>query len=189
MISDIAELISQPVKDYLISKGVVWENFVNWLASVRAASGLPGPEFNQLVASAGSNRNHELWGRVIRWSRNGQIRGIASAEIVATIVLILIVATLFYQVGAVHGRTLVRQVNTILDVNGSVADQEAFNSLIDILNRALASGAWRLKPGWTARDAMLKILINFRTGQAPGFGEILERVRDEGPAAQSPGPI
>jgi hypothetical protein len=186
MISDIAAMISQQVRDHLIAHGVQWENFINWLGSVRTASGLPGPEFNRLIAQAGGSRSHELWGRVITWSRNGRLSGAASAELVGAVVLVLIVASLFYQAGHIVGQNLARDVNRILDVNGSVADQESFNALMDILNRALASGRWRLKKGYTARDAMLRILINFRTNHPPGFSEVLERVtQDEGPASES----
>lgn len=188
MISDIADLISKSVKDYLIGKGVNWENFINWLAKVRQVSGMSGPEFNRLIAIAGPDKQHEFWGRVIYWSRQGRLSGAASAELLLTAALCLIVAGLFANIGYSAGAAWVKEVDRIVDANGAVADQESLNSMVAILNRALASGKWRLREGWTARDAMLKILINMRTNRPPGFREVLEPIEaDEGPVSVSSG--
>ena len=187
MISDIVDLISEDVKLYLLSKGVNWNNFINFMAKVRDVSGLTNVEFASLMSEAGKDIAHPFWQEVIFWSRQGRFNAIPGAEFLGVILLALVVGALFYTGGKAASRSYLREIGKIVDEKGAVAEQEAFNTMVELLQRALSSGRWQLRKGWTARDAMLKILINMQTNRPPGFLDILEAV-DDGPAAVSSGP-
>lgn len=164
--------ISKEVIDFLEKNGVKLGNLSNFLNNVRAFLGERWRTFLPRLTQAGSYTGHPLWRTVIKYSRRipPGAAGFVSAELLLGAVAAVEVAQFFYAAGYRCGTSIL----TTMDVDGVMANQEAFNSVMDTFNDALASGRWRLKPGWTGRDAMLQVLINMKTNRCPYFADLIE---------------
>ena len=164
--------ISQAVIDFLEKNGVKLGNLSNFLNNVRRVLGnARWPTFIRKLTLAGQDASHPLWRKVIKAGpRIPPGAGFVAAEVLLGAVAVVEVAEIFYSAGHSCGTTILNA----LDVDGVVADQEAFNGVMELFNEALASGRWRLKPGWNGRDAMLQVMLNIKTNRCPYFADLIQ---------------
>ena len=165
--------ISKEVIEFLEKNGVKPENWSNFLNNARKYLGDRWREFLPRLTQAGTYPGHPVWRDVIKGVQTGRIAGgFVAAEVLLGAIATVEIAHLFYTGGHACGITIL----DAMDVDGVVANQESFNNVTELLREALASGRWRLKPGWTHRDAMLQVLINMKTNRCPYFVDLIEPV-------------